>query len=455
MGKRRRTVDEATEPSLSLRVAIVGGGLSGLACALALQSKSCPHISRVTVYERDQHFSDRRQGFGLTLTNNPKGPLAELGLLKECIQRNCPSTCHYVFDPKGKVLGYYGRAFKPAADSTYDSRRVGNLRIPRQDLRRMMLKKLQEGTVQWGHRLTECAELGSHLRLTFSNGHVAEADVVVGADGFNSVIRQIYDAAQGSKRNSKEYLGISVILGLSHLVHPLIDERGFYVLDGVHRLFVMPFQKASSTNPQLTMWQLSFSGLSEAEALELKSSGPAALLDYALERVSDWFPMVADMIRNTKLEEVWCTALYDRNPMAPRKRENESRIVVLGDACHPMSMFKGQGANQAIGDGPLLASWLCRPGLTRHSLATRLRCFEREMLARTAPKVLASREAALRLHSPECVDEPHGIEGLDDITSRKVLEALRTSNIGAHLSGDLDDAVRGIIESTYFVNSEL
>ena len=448
MGKRRRTGGNDDDNSCpSLRIAIIGGGLSGLACALALQSRDCVHISAVTVYERDERFSDRRQGFGLTLTNNPKGALAELGILNECVRRNCPSTCHYIFDPAGNVLGYYGRAFKTSRESPYDSGSVGNLRIPRQELRRMMLDKLRTGTVHWGHRLTECEDVGSHVSLRFSNGHTAETDIVIGADGFNSTIRDIHDKISTPSDCEKNYIGVCVILGLSHFVHPLIHERGFYVLDGTNRLFVMPFQKATADDPQLTMWQLSFSGLNEREAQEFKNSVPSALLDYALNKVSSWFATVSDMIRHTDVKEVWCAALYDRNPMVPRKREKDSRIVVLGDACHPMSMFKGQGANQAIGDGPLLAAWLCRPGLTKQNLFTRLRCFEREMIARTTPKVSASREAARYLHSHECLEAEPGIEGLDGPTARRVIASLRETKAGAALGGELDEAIRRVIES--------
>jgi 2-polyprenyl-6-methoxyphenol hydroxylase-like FAD-dependent oxidoreductase len=62
------------------------------------------------------------------------------------------------------------------------------------------------------------------------------------------------------------------------------------------------------------------------------------------------------------------------------------RVVVLGDAVHSMSPFKGAGANQALLDGPLLASWL-----QRASLPAAIKGFLREMTNRTRPRVLASR----------------------------------------------------------------
>jgi 2-polyprenyl-6-methoxyphenol hydroxylase-like FAD-dependent oxidoreductase len=205
----------------------------------------------------------------------------------------------------------------------------------------------------------------------------------------------------------------------------------------------MPFQ----AEPTLTMWQLSFAEPSEEEAVRLKALAPADLMVEAMRMTSGWFAMVSEMIAATDTKEVWCTALYDRPTMLQRSRDDKSRVVVLGDACHPMSMFKGQGANQAIGDGPLLASWLCRTGLNYKNISTRLKCFEQEMVSKTAPKVKASRQAALHLHSAACFEEKMSIEGVDPAMSESVLCRLREEKVGALSGGSLDSEVEAVIKS--------
>ncbi|CAM9162742.1 unnamed protein product, partial [Ectocarpus fasciculatus] len=435
---------------------VVGGGIGGLAAAIALQRAGV----HCTVYERDEAFKHRREGFGLTLTNNPKGPLAALGLLDACIDADCPSVCHWVFKPDGAILGYYGRYFKDMTESkqpisvvsSQDALKIrdrGNLRIPRQDLREMLLRQLQPDTVLWGRRLESITDdpQEEHVALHFAGeAEEARAHVVVGADGVHSQVRRIRDTAMLT-RKQLSYLGVAVIIGISPVTSPLLHHQGFYVVDGTHRLFTMPFRSegapigdgsgSETADSDLTMWQLSFSGLSEEEALNLRRTGPAAIVQEALRRTETWFDAVLEMIRSSLLTDVWATPLYDRAApvLVPRPKESLSRLTVLGDACHPMSMFKGQGANQALQDGVLLAKWLggesspepdenvnskgrkrkrLSPATSDAALlATRLRCFEREMVDRAAPKVAASRTAAEQYHSSVALEMDYGIEGLE------------------------------------------
>ena len=76
------------------RVVVVGGGLAGLSAALALEKAGFAHVA---LFERDGSFDQQKEGYGLTLTYNPKGPLAALGVLEEVAQQDCPSRSHYLF----------------------------------------------------------------------------------------------------------------------------------------------------------------------------------------------------------------------------------------------------------------------------------------------------------------------------------------------------------------------
>jgi len=271
-------------------VVIIGGGIGGLATALALQQEG----ARVEVYERDTDFEDRKQGYGLTLTHNETGPLAKLGVLdivKTHDATASPSARHFIFDGSGALLGFYGNDFivhshedsdekcgqlvrseSTPTNSTASYQR-GNLRIPRQELRRVLLERLQPGTVHWGKKLEtlepivrscdeanasgkdgsksgqSCDEANASgkdgsksgskaereacaaVRVRFTDGTEAEpASLVVASDGIRSIARSCVD---GPGMAGPSYTGIFIVLGLSPADHPLIRGGGFYTYDGM------------------------------------------------------------------------------------------------------------------------------------------------------------------------------------------------------------------------------
>ena len=185
-------------------------------------------------------------------------------------------------------MGYYGRAFKSykaklskRVVSSGHMKHRGNLRIPRQDLRQMLLNRLLSETVQWNHKCEglEESEDGKSVIVRFDDGSTVQADIVVGADGLRSTVRAVrdrhmsYQSRAGKKNDamksdSIQYIGVSVILGISCFQHPLLANQGYYIIDGTHRLFTMPFREDEKGNTVLTMWQLSFSGLSEGIFME-------------------------------------------------------------------------------------------------------------------------------------------------------------------------------------------
>lgn len=90
-GKKRR---RKTRLDKDAHIVIIGSGLGGLGAAISLEKAGYSHVE---IFERDASASSRREGYGLTLTYNPKGPLAQMGLLEEVAQLDCPSRSHYIF----------------------------------------------------------------------------------------------------------------------------------------------------------------------------------------------------------------------------------------------------------------------------------------------------------------------------------------------------------------------
>ena len=516
--------DSATTPK-ACHVAIIGSGLGGISAALALinmqnekkQSAAAANVAitisttyQITIYERDKSFSDRKEGYGMTLTYDPNGPLHKLGVLEEVAKRDCPSRCHYLFTAEGIIKGYFGNAFYKEEESNKNSRgsgQRGNLRIPRSELRSILWKALEAKNdvdnnicISWGKRLlryvdrsmmdklhqignkefkkTSSDDYQRPVLLTFDDGTTEEVDLLIGADGVNSVVAQDYlhvslpattktnnrgaDEVVVTDTSSPKQIGIFIILGISDHFHPHIDERGFYTLDGFHRLFIMPFEgsKLSSSNTRRTMWQLSFPADAN-ERTRLSNLSKNELQQEVLNRCKVWHEPFPDMVKNTPLDTVWGTALFDRDPQTfiEHRKSLEvhgrlpSRVILLGDAAHAMSPFKGQGANNALADGPLLAKWL-----STAKLDSAVRGFMTEMSRRSGAKVRASREKAITLHSNDCwesmvkQDKPtkqgstaavfHGVES---VHVPRFLDELEKRGVTAALASKLDDSIRSII----------
>ena len=511
--KRRRLPHDA-------KIAIIGSGMGGLSAALSLKQAG---FTNVTVYERDAHFSERRDGYGLTLSYNEKGPLAKLGLLETVARVDCPSRSHYVFRPDGTILGYYGNAFHNVGVEDISQRRGlgqrGNLRVPRQVLRRIMMDELlappststtnADGTtatghatgtatgkakVEWGKRLISfedrvmkagggnsftCDDGGNGqgaVHIAFEDGTTDEVDLLIGSDGIRSTVtRSLLSKGKSATEQDPNggglsYLGIMIVLGITNnFYHPLLDERGFYTLDGNNRLFTMPFEGSKlddamngdgTNNPKphrRYMWQLSWYEPNEEKARQLSQAGPDTLIDEVKRRCRDWHEPVLDMVSATDPKNVWGTGLQDRDPeqlmsLAPAFRSgSQSRVVVLGDAVHAMSCFKGQGANQALTDGPLIASWL-----EKSSIDSAVRGFMREMVARTKEKVSASREAAGFLHSPAVLNHSEDFAGVQTESVPQFLDLLAKKNIGASLAEKLDTSVCALLkgeEGKHFISA--
>ena len=379
-------------------VAIIGGGIGGMALAVACLHRGIPF----TLYERDKDFDVRSQGYGLTLQQASKA-IQGLGIFS--LKEGVISTRHLVHTPEGKVIGEWGTRKWIQSDVKTSSKRT-NVHIARQSLRLALLEQLGgNNAVQWGHQLIdfkECEDKGVHLNFQV-NGKMkkAKADLVVGADGIRSSVRRLLI---GEDNTPLRYLGCIVILGicplnaLQYLNSSLLDSATvFQTANGNERIYIMPYASDS------VMWQLSFP-MSEKEAKALSAKGPQALKEEACRR-TQWHDPIPQILLATQEAQISGYPVYDRELLKPELLEKSGQVTLIGDAAHPMSPFKGQGANQALLDALTLARGIlkgCRPLSNWRKTGIRksvLTEFESEMLERSASKVQDSAEAAQFLHS--------------------------------------------------------
>ena len=465
---------ESSQSSSPLSVAIVGGGIGGFALAAALQHRNIPCV----VYERDTSFEERKQGYGLTMQQGARA-LRSLGFFSftssdkddttngesnpNATKFGFHSTKHIVHKPDGTEVGKWGmKVWGGRHEKGRQHAKRQNAHISRQNLRKILLDLLRPGTVKWGYKFLEYSEQGntqtnidkesSQLNLTFKRRRsdcdvsfeecggemfTTSATVLVGCDGIRSVVRS---NKLGEDVAPLRYLGCIVILGIVESQDsPLTDgETVFQTADGTTRLYAMPFaqpgEEASSVivnqakhDRGLSMWQLSFP-MEEKDAKQLGKLGPSALKTEALKRCGKWHHPIPDLLSQTQEELITGYPCYDRSIVDKEVFRNgsddssssggSSFVTMLGDAAHPMSPFKGQGANQALLDAVLLARKLSSAARVNNNkklkdneynindrIRDALAMFEEEMLERSSVKVKKSAEAAKFLHTEVAIQE--------------------------------------------------
>jgi 2-polyprenyl-6-methoxyphenol hydroxylase-like FAD-dependent oxidoreductase len=323
------------------RAAVVGAGIGGLAAGIALGQAGW----EVTVYEAATEL--RPVGAGIGIWPNGVRSLRALGLDALVAAAARPGTALRTSD--GSFLGGF--------ESRTIEARFGEpfVAMHRADLHGALLDRLGAGRLRLGMRLTDCA--GEELR--FADGSSERADLVVGADGINSVVRAGL-IGDGEPRDS----GLVAFRGVAHFDGESLEGEwwGPHGSAGMLRL-----------GGGRVYWFVCYRGEPDTPALQR----------YA----ADYDPALGAMIERTPEDEVLLHRLFDRRSLRGWSRGS---TTLLGDAAHPMLPFLGQGACAALDDAVALGEALAAAGAVPAALAR----YERSRVKRAAALVTGSRRMA-------------------------------------------------------------
>lgn len=320
-----------------MKVVVIGGGVSGIASAIAL---SADH--EVEVFEQAERL--RTDGNGVLLYPNGTGLLREFGVDPDLL--GVPMEALDLIGESGSRLMRLNLA------KLARTHRNPVVVTRRGTVLRRLAERLTGGRLHFGKRVTTVEQRGDAVAVSFADGSTAEGDVLVGADGHRSVVRRhLVGGGQAAYLGDATWHGITALrdpLVRGHRIHSLYGERGICVVHPVgdgyaYWAFELPFVDGERVVSPAAMIRSRFAGWRADPMPELLATVTDD--DIAV------FPHIMHEVR-----EHW-----SRGPM-----------TLAGDAAHAVPPRLGMGLCQALEDAWVLGHALSGPGTP----AARLRAYE-------------------------------------------------------------------------------
>lgn len=359
-----------------MKAIVIGGGIGGLSCAIALRKVGW----EADVYEKSAELTE--SGAGIVLAANAMKALERLGAADQ--------------------VRAAGAAVGVAELRRWDGKLLTRLPVEKQALRygtpsylvhRGTLQRIlyEQATavgvrVYAGKLCAEVSKYGDGAEVRFSDGTEVYGDVVIGADGYRSAIReQLFGHA------ALRYSGYKAVRGIARLEdarYPLSAGGGFEALGPGTRFGF------SHLGEGRIFW---FAAINAAEG-----QGAAMTQEehkqLALRQFEDWYAPVPAVVEATPSSALLTHAIYD---LPPLKQWSKGYVTLLGDAAHPMLPNLGQGGAQAMEDALVLANTL-RDKPAGKDLVKALQAYEQARLPRVRRIVAQSRMMGrmMQLESP-------------------------------------------------------
>ena len=333
-----------------MKIAIIGAGIGGLATASLLHRAG----HEVGVFEQAPRFA--RVGAGIQMAPNAMKVLRGLGIEERV--RSIAFQSELALSREwntGEVTSELklGRAVEDRYGAPY-------LFLHRADLHAAIESVVPAGLVRLNTRLIGLTQGRNAVELDFADGTRASADIVIGADGVHSLVREILLGPEQPRFTGR--VAYRTTFAASRLRTPIAPVRTkwwgadrhmvvYYVTRSLDELYFV------TSVPESAEWMTPESW---------SAKGDLATLRKAYEGFHPEVQTVLDAC-----PEVYKWALLERDPLP---RWHQGRVVLLGDACHPMTPYMAQGAASALEDAVVLTR--CLEGVARDGMAGAFALYE-------------------------------------------------------------------------------
>lgn len=369
-----------------IKVAIIGGGIAGLALATKLiQNKKLD----VHLFEAAAQFSEI--GAGISFGANAVKAIQLLGLADEY-----EGIADKVAAPFDDIWFQWRNGYSDEYLSASIAPNVGQSSVHRADFLDSLIPLLPTSQVHFNHRVTGIETMEQQVTVSFVDGQQFQCDYLIGCDGIHSVVRNhILDSHQKPLvypefSGTWAYRGIIKFKDFQREVlalgaDPALAEVPQMLLGKDKHILTFPIRQGEDINIVAFKSDRQHKQLAEGTPWTKAVSKQDMLNDF-----SDWSPSCQALLNLIESPTIW--ALHEIQALDTYVN-NDQNVIVIGDAAHAMLPHQGAGAGQGLEDALILAHLFDYPEINIDNVKFISKIYEELRLARASEVQRTSRES--------------------------------------------------------------
>jgi salicylate hydroxylase len=375
-------------------ILIAGGGIGGMAAALALLNLG----HDVDVYEQAPELKEF--GAGVQISPNGTRALHALGVLEALRPLSC--------DTQRKEIRLWntGRSWKLFDLGAEAIERYGfpYVTVFRPDLLKVLhdaVAARKPGAIHLGRRAVGVTQHDGRVVLALEDGASVRGDALIGADGVHSRVRHCLFGGDNPR-----FFGMIAwrgVIPMERVPHHISRDKATNWIGVGGHVVHYPLRAGGLMN---------FVGIMERSDWRLESWTMQGTAQECMNDHSGWHEHVQALI--AAAPELFKWALMGRDPLP---RWTHEHVTLLGDACHPTLPMLAQGAVMAIEDAVILGRCFDKYG----DVATALARYQDARIDVTTRKVIGAHDNAVRFHNPALATEVGATAYVDREWSRDAI----------------------------------